>query len=62
MENLDLNQIVEIVVGVSFVAAHLIAIFGTPKFLPSPVLQIIQLLAANYNKAKNLPVEPKDKV
>jgi len=59
MVNIDINQIMEIVVGVSFVTAHLIAIFGVPKFLPAQLVQVLNVLAANYKNAKNLPAQPR---
>ncbi len=52
--NVD-RETLELVGLVGYGISHVVAIFGTPSWLPSPVKKIIDYIAGNYAKAKNLP-------
>ena len=50
----DTQKVVEVVTLAGFVTSQVVALFGTPKWLPDVAVKAINFLAGNYRKAKNI--------
>lgn len=46
---------IEIIGLFGWVTAQAVAVLGTPEWLPKPIVGLINFIAGNYAKAKNLP-------
>lgn len=44
---------IEVGATVAVAVSHIIAVTGTPKWMPQVVVTLINLIAANYGKSKN---------
>lgn len=52
--NQEIEQTIAIVGAVAYVFSHIVAVVGTPSWMPSPVINLINLVAANYAKSANV--------
>lgn len=50
----EVHQVVQVTLIVIVAIGHIVAITGTPKWVPSWVVQLINIVAMNYGKSKNI--------
>lgn len=50
---MDPVVIAEYIILGSWILSHIVAVLGTPKWLPDWAVKLINAFAANYGKARN---------
>lgn len=53
MTPIEIGQAVAVAGAVATLVGHLVAIFGTPSWLPPTVVSLINFVATNYGKSAN---------